>query len=61
MRADNIACQQSSPDVRMAGCKEQDISKHAPYESLPRRPVADVLRNGRWRYTCTSMYCAQVV
>jgi len=38
----------------MAGCKQQDISKHAPYEPLLGRPVADQARNGRWMYWCTA-------
>jgi hypothetical protein len=39
-------CQQSRPDDRMADCRKQDISKHAPYETLLRRPTADPRRNG---------------
>jgi hypothetical protein len=42
--------QQSRSDGRMAGCKKQDISKHAPYRRLMRRHMADRTGNDRWMY-----------
>jgi hypothetical protein len=48
-------CQQSRPDDRMADCRKQDISKHAPYETLLRRPTADPRRNWRWMCPCTPL------